>query len=99
MQDLRVQWLTELLKQVLISRNARLNTVVIVILLCLTNNIVVLAQIPYFLHYDIFHFSSSKSYQTCCRLFVFPSMQCASHFKQAAVIFSLTLFQDVSYFS
>jgi len=43
-----------------------------------------ICSIPYFLHHGISHFTSSKSFQTGCSLFVIPTRN-VSHSKQAAI--------------
>jgi len=68
--------------------------------------IIVHGHLPYFLRYDIFQFSSSKSFQTGCRCLASFSPSVVSSPKQAAVTFTpafisrqySTLFQEVWYF-
>jgi len=64
-------------------------------------SIIVFAQTPYFLHYDIFTFQAQIPFkQAAVRLSFFPCN--LSHSKQSAFIsfplFQLTLFQEISYF-
>jgi len=70
------------------------------------NFIIVHTHLPSFLRYDIFHFSSSKLFQTGCHCLASFSLSVVSSPKQAAVVFTpalyssqySTLFQEVQYF-
>jgi len=70
------------------------------------NLIIVHAHLPYFSRYNIFHFSSSNSFQTACRCLASFSPCIVSSPKQAAVTFTptfisrqySTLIQEVQYF-
>jgi len=54
--------------------------------------IIVHAHLPSFSHYDIFHFPSSKSFQTGCHCLASLFLSVVSSPKQAVIVFTPALF-------